>query len=270
MIDSEVQQSLVQPLPRLDSCSLMLGGIAHMHRSSASDFDRSRQVLEALLERHNRAATPRAWLAKWYIMRVVRGMSDSPAQDSRRAIEHTERALDLEPQSTLALAIQGHALCQLSGDAQGALSKIDESIRLNPNESLAWLYKSVWSSMWGSSESCVAEALIASELSPVDPLRYYFDTILAAGYSINRDYEKAIELATRSLKANRHHQPTIRALLHAQVESGQMNEAQRTLKLLLQEVPSFTIASYLAMGSAGSLARQRLASVLRQMGVPES
>ncbi|MEP6771972.1 MAG: tetratricopeptide repeat protein [Polaromonas sp.] len=269
LVDSEAQQSLVQPLPRLDSCSLLLGGISNMHRSSAQDFDRSRQVLEALLERHNRAATPHAWLAKWHIMRVVRGMSDKPAQDSRRAIEHTERALDLEPQSTLALAIQGHALCQLSGDSEGALRKIDEAIRLNPNESLAWLYKSVWSSMWGSSESCVDEALIASGLSPVDPLRYYFDTILATGYSTNGDYEKAIAIAKRSLKANRHHQPTIRALIYSQAQAGQTEEARATLTQLLEENPGFTVSGYLSMGSGESQTRQQVAAVLRRLGAPE-
>ncbi|WP_332775450.1 adenylate/guanylate cyclase domain-containing protein [Polaromonas sp.] len=270
LIDSEAQQSLIHPLPRLDSCSLMLGGISHMHRSSMHDFDRSRQVLEAVLERHNRAAAPRAWLAKWYILRVVRGMSDAPQKDSRQAIEHAERALDLEPNSALALAIQGHALCQLSGDASGSLHKIEEAIRLNPSESLAWLYKSVWSSMWGESAASVEEASIASSLSPLDPMKYYYDMILAAGYSFNRDYEKAIAFARRSLKANKHHQPTLRALLLAQGESNQIEDARQTLSQLLQETPNLTIARYLAMGGASSSARQRVAQVLRNLGVPES
>lgn len=270
LIDTEVQQSLVQPLPRLDSGSLLLGGISLMHRSSQRDFDRARQALEALLERHNRAAAPRAWLAKWYIMRVVRGMSDSPPHDSRLAIEHTERALDVEPNSTLALAIQGHALCHLSGDIQGALSKIDESIRLNPNESLAWLYKSVWSSMWGSSVSSVEEAEVAANLSPIDPMKYFYDVVLAAGHTMNREYDKAIALATRSLRANAHHQPTIRALLQAQVESGRLEDARITLNRLLVETPALTVSNYLAMGSPDSSTRKRFAQVLRQVGVPES
>lgn len=270
LIASEAQQSLIQPLPRLDSCSLMLGGISHMHRSSLNDFDRSRQVLEAVLERHNRAAAPRAWLAKWYILRVVRGMSDAPQKDSRQAIEYAERALDLEPSSALALAIQGHALCQLSGDASGSLHKIEEAIRLNPSESLAWLYKSVWSSMWGESAASVEEASIASSLSPLDPMKYYYDMILAAGYSFNRDYEKAIAFAHRSLKANKHHQPTLRALLLAQGESNQIEDARQTLSQLLQETPNLTIARYLAMGGASSSARQRVAQVLRNLGVPEA
>ncbi|MDO9401104.1 MAG: tetratricopeptide repeat protein [Polaromonas sp.] len=270
LIDAEVQQSLAQPLPRLDSGALLLGGITLMHRSSLRDFDRSRQVLEALLERHNRAATPRAWLAKWYTMRVIRGMSDKPGKDTQLALEQTRRALDLAPDNALSLAIEGYARCQLSGEAEVARECIERAIQLNPNEPLGWLYKSVWSSMWGSTVAAVTEAERAAQLSPIDPLKYFFDVILASGQAINGDYDKAIEVAQRSLRANRHHQPTLRVLLHAQVESEQLEEARLTLDQLLREAPNLTVSSYLAMGSSASPARKRLAMVLRKMGVPET
>lgn len=270
LVDREVQQSLVQPLPRLDSGSLLLGGISLMHRSTRRDFERGRQVLEALLERHNRAATPRAWLAKWHIMRVIRGMSDSPSKDSQLALEQTRRALDLAPDNALALAIEGYARCQLSGEAEAARLCIDRAIQLNPNEPLGWLYKSVWSSMWGSTADGVVEAEYAASLSPIDPLKYFFDVILASGHAINGDHALAIEVGKRSLRANCHHQPTMRVLLHAQVASGAMDEAQSTLDLLMKEVPNLTVSSYLAMGSSASPARKQLASVLRKMGVPEN
>ncbi len=270
LVDSEVQQSLVQPLPRLDSGSLLLGGISLMHRSTRRDFERGRQVLEALLDRHNRAATPRAWLAKWHIMRVIRGMSDSPAKDSQLALEQTRRALDLAPDNALALAIEGYARCQLSGEAEAARQCIERAIKINPNEPLGWLYKSVWSSMWGSTEDGVVEAEYAALLSPIDPLKYFFDVILASGHSINGDHALAMEVGKRSLRANCHHQPTMRVLLHAQVASGLMDEARGTLDLLMKEVPNLTVSSYLAMGSSASPARKQLASVLRKLGVPEN
>ena len=269
LIDSEVQQSLVQPLPRLDSGSLLLGGISLMHRSSKNDFDRSRQVLEALMERHNRAATPRAWLAKWYTMRVIRGLSPEPQKDTRLALEQTRRALDLAPDNALSLAIEGYTRCQLLGDANLAQQRIEEAIALNPNEPMAWLYKSVWSSMWGLAEDAVLEAEHASQLSPIDPLKYFFDVILAAGQTINGQFSRAEEVAKRSLKANRHHQPAMRVLLQAQVEGNNFAQASETLKLLLIEAPGLTVSSYLAMGSAQSTTRKRFAEVLRKMGVAE-
>lgn len=270
LIDSEVQQSLAQPLPRLDSGALLLGGIALMHRSSVRDFDRSRAVLEALMERHNRAATPRAWLAKWYTMRVIRGMSSEPGKDTQLALEQTRRALDLSPDNALSLAIEGYTRCQLLGEADAAHHCIERAIELNPNEPLGWLYKSVWSSMWGESASAVIEAEYAAQLSPIDPLKYFFDVILASSHVLNGNFDGAMEFANRSLRSNRNHQPALRVLLLAQAESGKLAEAHDTLNILLTEVPNLTISTYLSMGSAGSSARQRLASALRQLGVAES
>ena len=269
LIDTEVQQSLVQPLPRLDSGSLLLGGIALMHRSSWGDFDRSRQVLEALLERHNRSATPRAWLAKWHTLRVIKGMSDSPAKDTQLALEQTHRALDLSPDNALSLAIEGYARCQLLGDAATAQACIEKAIELNPNEPLGWLYKSVWSSMWGSSDNAVSAAKHAAQLSPLDPLKYYFDMLLAAALLAHNDHHGAIVQSLHSLRANRQHSPTLRVLLTAQVELGNIEDAQNTLRKLIAEEKNLTISGYLAMGSSSSVTRKRCAAALRQLGVQE-
>lgn len=269
LVHSEVKRSLEQPLPRLDSGALLLGGISLMHRSSLRDFDRSRQVLEALVERHGRAATPRAWLAKWYTLRVVRGMSDKPAKDAQLALEQTRRALDLAPDNALSLAIEGYARCQLLGQGDVARDRIEQAIELNPNEPLGWLYKSVWSTMWGTASNAVTEAKHAATLSPIDPLKYFFDVILASAQTINLEYSDAVESATRSLKESRDHQPTLRVLLQAQVESGSIEAARETLRQLIRVVPNLTVSSYLSMGSSSSTTRQRFAEVLRKMGVPE-
>jgi adenylate cyclase len=74
VLNSEVRRSVSMPLPRLDSCSLMLGAIALMHRLSRKDFVRSRLMLEHLIARHPRYAVPRAWLSRWYNYRDRPGL----------------------------------------------------------------------------------------------------------------------------------------------------------------------------------------------------
>ena len=269
LIDAEVQQSLTQPMPRLDSSSLLLGGISMMHRSSMRDFDRSRQALDALIERHGRIAAPRAWLAKWHVMRAIRGFSESPELDCKAALELTKRALDLEPNNALTLAVEGHVHCQLRGDADTANEKLALAIRSNPNEPLAWLFRSVLSTMWGSSEESVNEAEYASTLSPIDPLRYYFDMLRAAALLACGNRFESIAIAKLSLRANRHHAPTLRVLITAQVEVGQFSEARVTLEALKQETPGLTVSSYLAIGSSDSSTRKRCAAALRTTGLSE-
>jgi Flp pilus assembly protein TadD len=123
--------------------------------------------------------------------------------------------------------------------------------------------------MWGSTGDSVREAEVATRLSPIDPMKYYYDMILASGLSVNGQYERSIDLARRSLRANKHHQPTLRVLLYALHQTGRIEEARQTLDLLRAETPNLTVSSYLGSGGAASAPRQRLAGVLRQLGVPE-
>ena len=269
LIDAEVERSLVQPLPRLDSSALLLGGIALMHRSSAREFERSREALSALVERHNRVATARAWLAKWHVLKIVRGLSADPHREARIALELTQRALDSEPDNALTLSIEGLAYTQVVGDFATADARLARAVAANPNESMAWLFKSVLSSMWGSPSDSVNEALFASALSPVDPLKYFFELITASALLANNEYASAIEHANRSIRANRHHAPTYRMLLTAQVESGLMDDARVSLQHLLMEQPGLTVSSYLSIGSTNSVTRKRCAEALRALGLPE-
>jgi adenylate cyclase len=244
----------------------MLGGITLMHRSTPRDLQRSLQLLEAVVARHKRVATPWAWLAKWHIMQVVQGLSGEPARDFQRAIDTADRALDLEPSSSLAMAIKGHALCHLGEDVDASHRLLQEATQSNPNDPMAWLYNSVWSTMWGTPEDSMTEAENALHLSPLDPQKYYFEMMLATSCASLERWERAIELCRSSLLKNRYHLPTIRTLLIAQHELGFEKEAKETFSLLMQLQPHLTVQQYLAAGGESPL-RQRVAKALTHLGL---
>jgi adenylate cyclase len=267
LLNELVQRTLVLPVPRLDSNALMLGGITLMHRSTPRDLQRSQQLLEAVLQRHKRVATPWAWLAKWHIMQVVQGLSGEPTRDFKRAIDTADRALDLEPSSSLAMAIKGHALCHLGEDVEASRRLLQEATQNNPNDPMAWLYSSVWSVMWGDGEHAVREAENALNLSPLDPLRFYYEMSLGGCYAAVGQWDKAIEASRASLRRNRYQLPTLRSLLIAQFESGLLSQAQETLTELRTLDPGLTVARYLSVGRESNL-RRRIAQVMTSMGVP--
>jgi adenylate cyclase len=269
IVDKEVQKALVHPIPNLAGYTLLLGGISLMHRSSTREFQRSREALDTLADRYGKNASVRAWIGKWHVLRVVRGISPNPQLDAQLALDATRRAQDLEPSNAFALSIHGHALCHLSGDPEAAINRIDDAILLNPNESIAWLYKSVWSSMWGRLQDAVSEAERAKMLSPLDPMSYYYDMILTGAYAFAGRYEEAIVSGKKSLRQNKHHAPTLRVLLLAQFEGGYLDDALGTLNQLVLESPNLSISSYLKMGGKESQARQRVASAFRALGLPE-
>ena len=268
-LNDVVQRTLVLPLPQLDSNALMLGGITLMHRSTPRDLHRSRQLLEAVAERHKRVASPWAWLAKWHIMQVVQGMSSEPAKDFQRAIDTADRALDLEPNSSLAMAIKGHAMCHLGDNVADSRSLLQEATQNNPNDPIAWLYCGFWSCMWGDPGAAVSESETALQLSPIDPQRFYFEMLLANSYLASGHLAQCIAMSSASLKQNRFHPPTLRTLMTAQYESGQEAEARKTFDWLRSIQPRLTLAEYLKYGKPNPQ-RKRIASVFTALGLPES
>ncbi|MGM9426592.1 adenylate/guanylate cyclase domain-containing protein [Hydrogenophaga sp. MI9] len=266
LLHSEVQRTLTQALPRLDSSALMLGAINLMHRSTRRDLERSQQLLEALVDRHKRSVAPWAWLAKWHIMQVVQGMAPDPHESFRRAIDIADRALDMVPDSALALSVKGHAMCHLGHDIEGSHQLLLESTHSNPNDPMGWLYSSVWSTMWGSPEQSVIEAQSALQLSPLDPQKYYFEMMLGNCYLALGKMEDAVAMCEASLRKNRFHLPTVRALLVSQYELGRTDDARSTFELLRVLQPELTVSKYLASASVYPV-RLRVAKALEALGL---
>lgn len=266
---AQVRKALARPLPSLDSSSLMMAGISMTHSHSAKTFDRARHVLTELTVRHPELTVPKAWLGLWHALNVVKGTSDSMVRDTHLAREQTKLALQAAPDCAMALAVEGYIQCQLLGNPEKARTFLNAAIEANPSEPMAWLFKSLASSMWGSTSASVTEVFFARSLSPVDPLRYFFDMFTGNALCANHQHEEAIIYARKSLRANKHHAPALRLLLTAQAEAGRIEEGKETLGQLMAEVPGLTLSSYLAMGSTDSPMRQRCAAAMRDLGLPE-
>ena len=269
VFNHQVDKITLQPLPSLESYSLMLGGISMMHHASAADFDRSRVVLEHLCERHRNKAEPRAWLAKWHVLRFVRGVAANRKKDAEHAMNEVKRALDINPDSSLALAMKGHVECQLLGDLDAAEISLGRALQVNSNDALAWLFKSVVSTETKQFSTALSECGKADRLSPIDPLRYLFDLIHSSALLASGNPTDSIQIAERSLRLNCHQPPTLRVLLTAQVEAEQIDAARLTLKRLLREVPGLTVNKYLSSGNPMARTRLQCAGALRRLGLPE-
>ena len=267
ILDTQATRVSLQPLPSLESYALMLGGIRLMHRSTRADMARSQQLLSYLIERHPRAVEARAWLAKLFVLRSVCGFVDGEAEERAGALSASRSALQLAPDHALALAVEGYIHTQRGTDIDKAGQRFDLALQINPNEGMAWLFKSVASAMWGSSRDAVDEAEKGSTLSPCDPLAYYVYMLRASALAIDQRYDEAIHWAGQSLRLNRVHTPTLRVLLTAQVGAGHIAAAQATLARLLELTPAFSLAGYLATGAGESKTRRQCAQALRELGL---
>jgi TolB-like protein len=269
VMSRELQRAQSQPLPTLESYTLLMGAIALMHRLSVRDFDRAKQMLETLTDRAPRQAIPWAWMAKWHVLRVQQGWSDDPNLEARLAFDCTKRALDADAHCSLALAIDGFVHTNLLKKLDIGLDRYERALRVNPNDSLALLLKGTLHAFKGEGKQALKDTKHALRLSPLDPLRYFYDSLAATAALSAGEYERALELARRSLRANRTHTSTLRALLISQWQLGQFDEARTTVGELLRLDPTFTMKKWAERSpSTGYEIGNVWFDVLRKAGVP--
>lgn len=245
VFDAEVEHILTQPLPTLESYSLLLGSIRLMHRSSREEFLQTRKVLEELINRHARIAAPRAWLANWYILRMTRGWSEDRKREASEALSATRAALDRDPSDALALATEGFVYCHMLKDLDAARKRCEQAVDANPSHALGWLYRGTVNAFKGDGEAAVDATRRALKLSPLDPQRYYFESLGATALLSAHRYDEAEKLARSSLVLNRMHPSTWRVLAIALVSQGRVAEAREALGKMRELEPHLTVDRYI-------------------------
>ena len=264
----ELSRAQNHALPTLEGYTLLLGAISMMHRTDYHDFDKARQMLEHLIQRSQRHPVPHAWLAKWHVLKVQQGWSENIDSETILALDCTKRALDCEPNNALALTIDGLVHTNLKRNVGFANDRYLSALEANPNESLAWLLKGTMHAFKGEGQVAVSDIKRALKLSPLDPYKYYYDSLAATAALSSGDFLGAIEFAKKSLRANRTHTSTLRALIIGYVQSNQMDQAKRIATELIKLEPGFSVEKFLARTpSAGSRLAEIAADSFRAVGI---
>ena len=266
----EVTRARFQPLPTLESYALLMGGIAMLHRASREDFQRSYALLDTLLERHARQSSLHAWIAKWHVLNVAQDWSADPLEDTRRAQDAARRAIDLDDRNSVALAIDGLVNTSLLKRLDVGMQRYEAAVEANANDGLAWALKGTLHAFRGEPQAAVQGTRRALALSPLDPLRYFYETLAATAELSAGHWDEVITLASQSLRGNRSHTSTWRSLAIAQVESGRLDAARATVSELMKLDPHFTIERYRRWTPSIDFdTGRRWADALARAGVPQ-
>lgn len=258
-----------QPLPDLASHALLLAAVHLLYRTSPRDFGLARDALQTLRGRAPTHAAPLAWLARWHLTRVVLRWSDDPAADGRAALDLAQQALDLDPDSALAMTMLGNVHTSHLRDLQRAEWLYDQALASNPNESLAWLAKGNALAFRGEGAEALRHTQHALSLSPLDPSRHFYLGIQASAALTAGDLERAVEAARATIRLNFQHLSAHRVLAIALSLLGRRHEAQAAGRGLLTLDPKINVQDWLRDSPGASTAvAQRYAQALLDAGVP--
>lgn len=269
IVRSELRVARALALPNLDSHTLYLAATVLLHRFSRADFERAHAMLLALQERAPRHAHPLAWLARWHVFRAVQGWSTDMDSDRQEALSYAHRAIDIDPESSLALTIAGSVHVNMLKDLDGALSLYRQALDINPNESLAWILLGTAQTFRGSGDEALVSCRRGIDLSPIDPIRFFYDNLAAGAAVVAQNYRLGLQYAERSVRANRLHSSSLRTLAICQGMLGLKVAAQESVRQLLRIDPTLTAETYITrLPFADQRLAHRMATALVQAGLP--
>ena len=276
LLTKETRRLAAAAMPNIEDYSLLLASMGLMHSMSAATVANAGAVLTHLQERHPRLPEPKAWLAKWHVIRVAQDWSSDPAKDGLQARDLLHRALDAMPDHAMSLTIDGLVSAFIDRQHDVAEQRYRQALQSNQNEPLAWLFLSSVHAHRGEGTQALDCVRKARALSPLDPMGYYFIGFHAWGALAAQEYGNAVVLAMQALRANCEHLPALITLTMAQALFGQVDAARQTARKLLAASSQnkarryFTVSSYLAgfPGGGDSDHARRLGDALAVAGIP--
>lgn len=254
------------PMDSLASYTLLLGANGLLHSLARPEFERARQLLEHLAERHPRQAAPAAQISHWHSLQVLQGWSLDAQASGEAALSAAQRAVDNDPASGDALVALGLARLMTTRDFEAAAGLYRQAIHHEPHNAGAWARLSECQGVTGQHGQAMDSVRRAIETSPLDPQRYIFEAYAAKNAYQMGDYATAASHAADSVRRHALHAPSHRLLVASLWMAGRHEEARRsatTFRSLLPHARAADGPSASAQPALSSFTR-----VLAEAGVP--
>ena len=211
------------------------------------------------------------------IFPVLTSQSDNPKDAIRLADDLASRALAADPNVSGGHLAKAWVLMAESRQEE-AIVEAEKSLALNPSTIEGYMVLGIANNFLARPDRSLEMADKATRLSPRDPFLGTFHSIKSEAFFIQRQDEKAIESARRSLAMSPYRDPyTSLVLIAASALNGQEAQAGEVLKAYLADgrARSKTIAQFhtqqlaLANNTGWLTYNERFVDGLRKAGFPE-
>jgi len=241
-----------------------------MYSMERKKYEEAGQLIARALEIEPDNAMVAAWAAFWQVFYVGQGWTQDPAGALSTAQRHARTAIRLDPDNAEALGIYAHICAFLEKDFDSAVHYFDRALRLNPNVAFIWALSALTRSYIGEPDIALKQLDRYLDLAPFDPYACLFEHAFTIAYTFKGDYEQAVIVGRRVVKANpdfvNGYKPLIVALGHL----GRPDEARPYVGKLLSIEPNFTVERFGEVYPFKKASdRDRHMMGLRLAGIPE-
>jgi DNA-binding SARP family transcriptional activator/TolB-like protein len=249
---------------------LLLLAIPMIFSMERQQYEEAGGLIQRALALEPDNAMIEAWAAHWHLFYIGQGWAKDIDKATEEAQRHALKAINLDPENAEALGIYAHLCSYRNRDFDKALLYFDRAFRLNPSLAINWALSAATYCYIGEPDIALQRLERYRELATPDLYFSYFETVYTMAHTFKGDYELAVLVGRRAVKANPNfvngYKPLIASLGHL----GRGDEAQVYIRKLLSLEPDFTVQKFGQIYPIKkTIDRDRYMAGLRLAGVPE-
>ena len=199
LIDIEAKRPRQKQSGRLDVWEFYHRGVRQYDRSTRDSNNEARRLFEAAISADPNHAMAHAGLACTYISDIGVGLTDDPAGTVAHGLRHAQRAVELDANDSLALAVLGR-LQVWAGDTEIGVATLEKAIALNPNLAYGFRLLGEVYAFSGRPEDALRALDIGIRLSPRDPGLWVILLAKCNAYTRLGEHARSIESARRAIQ----------------------------------------------------------------------
>jgi DNA-binding SARP family transcriptional activator/Tfp pilus assembly protein PilF len=229
---------------RSGAAGLVLQAIPLVYSMEREKYDEAGRLIYQALQVDPDNAMAAAWAAYWQVFNVGQGWAEDPGRAVEMAQELAMRAIRIDPDNAEALGIYAHVCAFLDKDFDSALHYFNQALRLNPNLAFIWALSAPTYCYIGEPEEALRRLERCRDLAPFDPYFRCWESMYTMAYTFKGDYEKAVNVGRRSVRASPEFSNGYKPLIAALGHLRRRREAKPYVEKLLALEPGFTVEHF--------------------------
>ena len=217
-------------------------GLSYADRMTTEDRKKAREHYEQALELEPDYTAAWMMLGFTLVSDVMTGLSESPRDSIKRALEISQKTSERWPESSR------HSfmlfIYSIQGELEKAIAEGEKAVALDPNESRNHIFLAIALNARARPEEAIVYAKKAMRLEPYYPA-WFLDIVLAVSYDQAGRYEEGLEvskeLLKRALKGEYPLDKAHRRIAGSYVRLGMMEEAKAHAAESLKINPNFSV-----------------------------
>jgi len=271
-VEPSIQKAEIERVKRkrpenLDAYDFYLQALPHAWVNTSAEAEKALQLLNKALKIDPTYAAAHGLAALCHWHRYQRAGLDPT--ERAEALRHARAVVSSKTDDANALAFAAFMSASLDNEYEVAVGAAEKAIAISPNSARAHTNRAATHMVLGNYNKAVESANYAVRLSPLDPMRYGPEGVLAGSYLYLGHFSEAIEAALRSIQSNPGFIHAYAWLASAYLRVGRHADARDVIRRALVVEPKFRAGAYKSAPVGPQDRMDLLMQDLREAGLPE-